>query len=117
MKPAIINNFSSPGCHNFDPAMAEEKEQAERELQKDKEKGVIERKRMASEPGQKAPPPKQPFNFMTPDVIEATVQCMIAQAEECQKRNIGNVASEKMILEEFGRCLVEIIDFSIKNEA
>lgn len=99
--------------------MAEEKEQAERELQKEKEKSSVVQKRPATEPGTKvgAPPPKQPFNFMTPDVIEATVQCMIAQAEECQKRKIGGVASEKMILEEFGRCLVEIIDFSIKNEA
>lgn len=100
--------------------MAEEKEQAERELQKEKEKGVPGPKRTASESGQKipgAPPAKQPFNFMTPDVVEATVQCMIAQAEECQKRKIGTVASEKMILEEFGRCLVEIIDFSIRNEA
>lgn len=97
--------------------MAEEKEQAERELQREKERGPGERKRTATEPGSKPPPPKQPFNFMTPDVVEATVQCMIAQAEECQKRNIGSVASEKMILEEFGRCLVEIIEFSIKNEA
>ena len=62
------------------------------------------------------PPNKQPYNFMTPDVIEATVQCMIAQADECQKRGCSIRTAERMILEEFGRCLVEIIDFSGKND-
>lgn len=52
---------------------------------------------------------------MTQDVIEATVQCMIAQGEECQKLAVSKKQHEKMILEEFGRCLVEIIDFSNKN--
>lgn len=60
-------------------------------------------------------PPKMPCNFMTQDVIEATIQCLIAQAEECQRNNLDTKASEKLILEEFGRCLVEIIDFS-RNE-
>lgn len=58
---------------------------------------------------------KKPYNFMTQDVIEATVQCMIAQGEECQKLAVSKKQHEKMILEEFGRCLVEIIDFSNKN--
>lgn len=93
--------------------MAEEKEAAERELQSEKQA----LKRAAQDTAEKAAvPTKHPFNFMTPDVIEATVQCMIAQAEECQKREMDIQTSEKMILEEFGRCLVEIIDFSTKNE-
>lgn len=58
---------------------------------------------------------KQSHNFMTPEVIDATVQCMVAQAEECQRCDVHNRSAEKMILEEFGRCLVEIIDFSIRN--
>lgn len=57
-------------------------------------------------------PSKMPCNFMTQDVIEATIQCLIAQAEECQRNNLDTKTSEKLILEEFGRCLVEIIDFS-----
>lgn len=60
-------------------------------------------------------PPKKPCNFMTPDVIEATIQCVIAQADECQKNTFDAKAAEYLILEEFGRCLVEIIDFSTKN--
>lgn len=58
---------------------------------------------------------KKPCNFMTQDVIEATVQCIISQADDCQQQNMDKTTSEKMILEEFGRCLVEIIEFSLKN--
>lgn len=60
-------------------------------------------------------PAKKPCNFMTQDVIEATIQCVIAQGEECQKNSLDAKMSEKLILEEFGRCLVEIIEFSLKN--
>lgn len=58
-------------------------------------------------------PSKQPYNFMTPDVIDATVQCMVAQAEECQRRGTTHKLAERLILGEFGRCLKEIIDFSV----
>uniref|UniRef100_A0A1B0CCS5 CRC domain-containing protein n=1 Tax=Lutzomyia longipalpis TaxID=7200 RepID=A0A1B0CCS5_LUTLO len=60
-------------------------------------------------------PRKQACNFMTPDVVEASIQCMIAQADDCQKSNVPFLLTEKMILEEFGRCLAEIIDFSFNN--
>lgn len=60
-------------------------------------------------------PTKKPCNFITPDVIEATVQCIIAQADDCLKNNCDAKTSERKILEEFGRCLVEIIEFSKKN--
>lgn len=60
-------------------------------------------------------PAKKPCNFITPDVIEATIQCVIAQADDCQKNHYDAKTSERKILEEFGRCLVEIIDFSKKN--
>lgn len=62
-----------------------------------------------------AVPSKKPCNFITPDVIEATIQCIIAQADDCQKNDFDAKTSERKILEEFGRCLVEIIDFSKKN--
>lgn len=60
-------------------------------------------------------PVKRACNFITSDVIEATIQCVIAQADDCQKNNYDARTSERKILEEFGRCLVEIIDFSKKN--
>lgn len=58
---------------------------------------------------------KQPYNFMTADVVDATVQCMMAQADECHQTDVSYTMTERLILEEFGRCLAEIIDFSIKN--
>lgn len=61
------------------------------------------------------PPPKAPYNFMTADVVDATVQCMMAQADECQQNGVSYRNTERLILEEFGRCLAEIIDFSTKN--
>lgn len=61
------------------------------------------------------PPPKQPYNFMTAEVVDATVQCMMAQADECQQNGVSTRNTERLILEEFGRCLAEIIDFSNKN--
>lgn len=60
-------------------------------------------------------PAKKPCNFITTDVIEATVQCIIAQADDCLKNDCDAKTSERKILEEFGRCLVEIIEFSKKN--
>uniref|UniRef100_A0A182TBG3 CRC domain-containing protein n=1 Tax=Anopheles maculatus TaxID=74869 RepID=A0A182TBG3_9DIPT len=62
------------------------------------------------------PPTKQPHNFMTMDVIEATVQCMVAQADECLKRGCSMRTSELMILEEYGRCLLEIKEFAFNTE-
>uniref|UniRef100_A0A182JAP7 CRC domain-containing protein n=1 Tax=Anopheles atroparvus TaxID=41427 RepID=A0A182JAP7_ANOAO len=62
------------------------------------------------------PVAKQPHNFMTLDVIEATVQCMVAQADECLKRGCSIRTSERMILEEYGRCLLEIKEFAFKTE-
>ncbi|XP_053680744.1 protein lin-54 homolog [Anopheles nili] len=59
---------------------------------------------------------KQPHNFMTLDVIEATVQCMVAQADECLKRGCSMRTSERMILEEYGRCLLEINEFAFNTE-
>lgn len=62
-----------------------------------------------------APPLKRACNFITSDVIEATIQCVLAQADDCQKNAYDARTSERKILEEFGRCLVEIIDFSKKS--
>lgn len=58
---------------------------------------------------------KQPCNFITQEVVDATIQCLIAQADECEKAELTAYQTEKMVMEELGRCLVEIIDFSIRN--
>lgn len=61
------------------------------------------------------PAEKQPCNFITQEVVDATIQCLIAQADECEKGELTPYQTEKMVMEELGRCLVEIIDFSIRN--
>lgn len=53
-----------------------------------------------------------PSNYMTNDVIEATNQCLIAQADDAERNMIPDDLAQKQILEEFGRCLVQIIECS-----
>ncbi len=61
---------------------------------------------------------RQPFNFITPEVVEATCQCLLAQGEEAEKNRVNReVDTEALILEEFGRCLTQIIDMANKNKA
>ncbi|XP_044739121.1 protein lin-54 homolog [Chrysoperla carnea] len=53
---------------------------------------------------------KQAFAFMTTEVIEATVQCLLASAETAEKKGLNHSEVECTVLKEFGRCLVEIIN-------
>lgn len=50
-----------------------------------------------------------PFSFVTDDVVQATCQCLIAQAADAEREGKPQIMIEKMILEEFGRCLLSII--------
>lgn len=58
---------------------------------------------------------KQPFGFLTQDVVEATCQCLLAQAEEGEKEGLSEEIIERNVIQEFGRCLGQIIDFSSKT--
>jgi len=61
---------------------------------------------------------KQPFSFVTSDVVEATTQCLLAQAEETERNGKHSQADiESMIIEEFGRCLGQIIEMANKAGA
>ena len=57
-----------------------------------------------------------PCMFFTQEVIEATCTCMLAQAEEAEKTNCSIQVAETMILEEFGRCLMQIIQAASKTK-
>jgi len=59
---------------------------------------------------------KQPFSFVTQEVVEATCQCLLAQAEEGEKQAKTEPEVEKSVLEEFARCLVQIIDLAGKSK-
>ncbi|XP_007886033.2 tesmin-like [Callorhinchus milii] len=52
---------------------------------------------------------RHPFTFVTCDVIDATCGCLLAQAEEAEKAHHSLSVAEHMILEEFGRCLAQIL--------
>lgn len=47
---------------------------------------------------------------MTQEVVEATCQCLLAQTEDVVRVE----QAQRLILEEFGRCLVQIIDCASK---
>ena len=51
-----------------------------------------------------------PFTFITTDVAEATCACLVAQTEEAERTRQIEVIQERMILQEFGRCLMQVIE-------
>ena len=46
--------------------------------------------------------------------MEATCQCLLDQAKEAERKGLKEVDSEAMVIEEFGRCLKQIIEMSNK---
>lgn len=59
---------------------------------------------------------KPPSTFFTKEVVEATCMCLLAQAEEAEKSNLSVQIAEQMILEEYGRCLMQIIEAARKTK-
>ncbi|XP_033097125.1 protein lin-54 homolog isoform X2 [Anneissia japonica] len=57
-----------------------------------------------------------PYSFITNDVAEATCQCLLAQAEETERNGGASNIGEQLILEEFGRCLKQIIESAGKTK-
>ncbi|KAK3608971.1 hypothetical protein CHS0354_017132 [Potamilus streckersoni] len=65
------------------------------------------------------PPPtgeKLPYSFITSEVVEATCACLMAQAEEAERLKMPPVVQERMVIEEFGRCLLQIIESASKTK-
>ncbi|XP_077157139.1 protein lin-54 homolog isoform X2 [Paroedura picta] len=56
-----------------------------------------------------------PFTFVTKEVADATCDCLLAQAEQAEKAGKSKAMAERMILEEFGRCLMRIISAAGKS--
>ncbi|XP_073686089.1 protein lin-54 homolog [Garra rufa] len=57
---------------------------------------------------------KLPYTFVTKEVAEATCDCLLEQAEQAELANQPQAMAERLILEEFGRCLRRIISFAGK---
>ncbi|XP_075235192.1 myb-interacting protein 120 isoform X2 [Lycorma delicatula] len=107
------NNCKCVGCQN------EEDGRGLRELalaaeEKVNQQAVVKNKLSAEIQGIALKPesqgPRQPFTLMTQEVVEATCQCLLAQTEDV----IRVEQAQRLILEEFGRCLVQIIDCASK---
>uniref|UniRef100_T1I6V9 CRC domain-containing protein n=1 Tax=Rhodnius prolixus TaxID=13249 RepID=T1I6V9_RHOPR len=67
---------------------------------------------------------RQAFSQITDELVEATCQCLVAKADkwERQSRHSGSSSNDEdiaqsMIIEEFGRCLVQIIEVVKKSIA
>lgn len=58
-----------------------------------------------------------PFTFVTKEVAEATCNCLLAQAEQADRKGKSTAAAERMILEEFGRCLMSVINSAGKAKS
>lgn len=52
---------------------------------------------------------RSPCTFITCDVAEAVCSCLIAQAEEAERTRQLDMTTERLILEEFGKCLARVI--------
>ncbi|XP_036384869.1 protein lin-54 homolog [Megalops cyprinoides] len=57
---------------------------------------------------------KLPYTFVTKEVAEATCDCLIEQAKQAELTSQPQAAAERMILEEFSRCLMRIINSASK---
>lgn len=57
---------------------------------------------------------KLPYTFVTKEVAEATCDCLLEQAEQAELNNQSQAMAERLVLEEFGRCLKRIISFAGK---
>ncbi|TPP67945.1 Protein lin-54 [Fasciola gigantica] len=58
--------------------------------------------------------PLIPNGFFSLEVTEAACSCMLAQLEEAKQRSSSPPTQERIVLEEFGRCLEQIIDSASK---
>lgn len=57
-----------------------------------------------------------PFTFITAPVVNATCECLMARAEESEINNMSEQKAERMILEEFGRSLLQIIQMTNRSK-
>ncbi|XP_056595729.1 spexin prohormone 2 [Triplophysa dalaica] len=60
-------------------------------------------------------PTRSPLAGITPDVVGATCGCLLAKAEDAEKEGYILPHAEKMILEEFGQCMTQIVQSIFKS--
>jgi hypothetical protein len=60
---------------------------------------------------------RQLFSFVTTEVVEATCMCLMERANEAERETLSETEIEGMIIEEFGRCLKQIIEMAKKSSS
>ncbi|KAM6158107.1 tesmin [Rhynchocyon petersi] len=55
------------------------------------------------------------FTSISWEVVEATCACLLARGEEAEKEHCSQCLAEQRILEEFGRCLSQILHIEFKS--
>lgn len=58
-----------------------------------------------------------PYTFVTKEVLEATCECLLEQAKRAEQTHQPQAEAERLILEEFGHCLMRIISSAGKAKA
>uniref|UniRef100_A0A8C4HSX0 Lin-54 DREAM MuvB core complex component n=1 Tax=Dicentrarchus labrax TaxID=13489 RepID=A0A8C4HSX0_DICLA len=58
-----------------------------------------------------------PYTFVTKEVLEATCECLLEQAKKAEQTHQPQAETERLILEEFGHCLMRIISSAGKAKA
>ncbi|CAO2584087.1 Tesmin [Lemmus lemmus] len=59
---------------------------------------------------------RQTFSCISWEVVEATCACLLAQGEEAEQERCSPSLAEQMVLEEFGRCLSQILHIEFKSK-
>ncbi|KAJ8910803.1 hypothetical protein NQ315_014511 [Exocentrus adspersus] len=116
-KIACSNNCKCIGCRNIEDSM-EKKNLRVTNMEKATNTPILPDGKIITakdlsqfRPRRSSSTRKQTINFITDDVIEATCQCMLTisdNADDIQDEEM----TKRLIIEEFGRCLTEIIDCS-----
>ncbi|KAM4527705.1 protein lin-54 homolog isoform 1-T2 [Odontesthes bonariensis] len=60
---------------------------------------------------------RMPYTFVTKEVLEATCECLLEQAKKAEQTHQPQAEAERLILEEFGHCLMSIISSAGKAKA
>uniref|UniRef100_A0A3P8VSD9 Lin-54 DREAM MuvB core complex component n=1 Tax=Cynoglossus semilaevis TaxID=244447 RepID=A0A3P8VSD9_CYNSE len=60
---------------------------------------------------------RMPYTFVTKEVLEATCECLLEQAKKAEQTHQPQAEVERLILEEFGHCLMSIISSAGKAKA
>nr|XP_051683839.1 tesmin isoform X1 [Oryctolagus cuniculus]XP_051683840.1 tesmin isoform X1 [Oryctolagus cuniculus]XP_051683841.1 tesmin isoform X1 [Oryctolagus cuniculus] len=59
---------------------------------------------------------RRPASCISWEVVEATCACLLAQGEEAEKEQRSQCLAEQLVLEEFGRCLSQILHIEFKSK-